>query len=65
MDQSAIDQRESVEWMLSELESMDLSKRKKTQDYIECLRTQFGERLSLSPGQFQKLQQIYMELTDV
>lgn len=65
MDQNAIDQREGIEYMLSEIEAMDLSRRPKTEDFIQSLRNQFNERLSLSPGQFQKLKEIYEQLTDI
>lgn len=65
MDQHAIDQREGIEYMLSEIEAMDLSRKPKTEDFILSLRTQFNERLSLSPGQFQKLKELYEQLTDV
>lgn len=65
MDQHAIDQREAIEWFLSEIEAMDLSKRPKTADFIESLRNQFNERLSLTPGQFLKLKEIYEKLTDL
>lgn len=65
MDQKAIDEREAISWMLDELESIDLSKRPKTADFILSLRNQYDRRLSLSPGQFEKLKQIFEELTDV
>jgi hypothetical protein len=65
MDQHAIDQREGIEYMLSEIEAMDLSRRPKTEDFIQSLRNQFNERLSLSPGQFQKLKEVYEQLTDI
>lgn len=65
MDQNAIDQREGIEYILSEIEAMDLSRRPKTEDFIQSLRNQFNERLSLSPGQFQKLKEVYEQLTDI
>jgi len=65
MNQHAIDQREAIEWFLSEIEAMDLSRRPKTEDFIQYLRNQFNERLSLSPGQFQKLKEVYEQLTDI